>query len=201
MSKLLSLAHASEVLNLSVERVRQLVVAGDLPGEKLGNAWVVPTEAVLARQHFPRQGGRPLDARRAWQEISAAEVDLDRPGRYRRRADIVRCQMSRGDVEEIARHEEAKIGGAEAASEHGVDPGLPDLSDIYIARRVFDELHSMVAYVHDPTGGVRLRVVDDDAWEAIPAGEYVPGGAAALDLLDSGNPRHWIAARELVGGE
>lgn len=195
----MSLARASEVLNLSVERVRQLVVVGDLPGEKLGNAWVVPSEAVLARRHSPRQGGRPLDARRAWQEIAAAKVDLDRPGRYRRRADAVRCQMSRGDVEEIAGHDAAMTGGADAAAEYGVDPGSSDNADIYVARRVFDELHSMVAYVPDPAGRVRLRVVDDDAWDSIPAGEFVPKGAAALDLLDSGNPRHWIAARELVG--
>ncbi len=95
--------------------------------------------------------------------------------------------------------EAAMTGGAAAASEYGVDPGSSDNADIYVARRVFDELHSMVAYVLDPAGGVRLRVVDDDAWDVIPSGEFVPRGAAALDLLDSGNPRLWIAARQLVG--
>ena len=32
---------------MSSERVRQLVVAGDLPAQRLGNAWAVPMDDVL----------------------------------------------------------------------------------------------------------------------------------------------------------
>lgn len=61
---------------------------------------------------------------------------LGRPGRYQRRAEIVRCEMSQADLESLPR-----AVGAMAS-------------------------------------GVR--------------------GAIALDLLDSADPRHWIAAEELV---
>ena len=185
----MSLAHAAEELNRLVERVRQLVVAGDLPGEKLGNAWVVPSEAVpgASAASSPRVDGRSM--RVACLEISAAEVDLDRPGRYRRRADVVCCQMSRGDVDEVARHAAAMTGGAAAAAEYGVDPASSNHADIYVARRVFDELSSMVADVsrsirRGTTPGRRRR----DVWDLIPPGAFVPRCAAALDLLDSGNP-------------
>jgi hypothetical protein len=52
--------------------------------------------------------------------------------------------------------------------------------------------------VPDSLGRIRLRVVDDDAWGIISGGEFAPRGAVALDLLDSADPRHWIAAEGLV---
>src|SRR4051795_1842418 len=101
--ELLSLSDASRVLGVSIERVRQLVVAGDLPGQRFGNAWAVPRDALVARRHYSRRGGRPLNARHAWNELVASRVDLSRPGRYQRRAAVVRCEMSRADVDSLPR--------------------------------------------------------------------------------------------------
>ncbi len=100
-SNLVSLSDASSILGVSSERVRQLVVAGDLPAQRFGNAWAVPMDAVVARRHASRSGGRPLGAVRAWCEIVRDDVDLGRPGRYRSRADVVRCEMSHADVESL----------------------------------------------------------------------------------------------------
>jgi len=55
-----------------------------------------------------------------------------------------------------------------------------------------------MAVVPDPLGPLRLRVVDDDAWALIPLDKLAPRGAIALDLLDSSDPRHWIAAEALL---
>lgn len=197
-SELLSLSDASRLLGVSVERVRQLVVAGDLPGQRFGNAWAVPREALIARRHHAGPGGRPLNPVRAWRELLAGDVDLGRPGRYQRRAKVVRCEMSRADVDALS----AAIGALEGSVRAAIALGSPlvasDERNLYLSLRAFGELASEVPVVLDPLGPVRLRVVDDDAWALIPLGNLVPRGAIALDLLDSGDPRHWVAAEALL---
>ena len=197
-SDLLSLADASSILGVSSERVRQLVVAGDLPAQRFGNAWAVPMDAVVARRHSSRSGGRPLGAVRAWREIVDGDVDLGRPGRYQRRAEVVRCEMSQADLESLPGAVGALTSGVRAAIELGASLIPADDRDLYLSRRAFDQLDSLVAVVADSLGQTRLRVVDDDVWGIISRGEFAPRCAVALDLLDSADPRRWIAAEGLV---
>lgn len=197
-SELLSLSDASSLLGVSVERVRQLIVAGDLPGQRFGNAWAVPRGAVIARGHQTGRGGRPLGPARAWREILAGDVDLARPGRYQRRAKMVRCEMSRADVDALSGAVGALDGGVRAAIALGSPLVVSDERDLYLPRSAFTELDLHVAVVPDPLGPARLRVVDDDAWAIIPLDKLAPRGAIALDLLDSSDPRHWIAAEALL---
>lgn len=199
-SDLVSLADASNILGVSSERVRQLVVAGDLPAKRFGNAWAVPMEAVVARLHSSRSGGRPLSAVRAWREIVDGEVDLGRLGRYQRRAKVVRCEMSQADFESLPGAVGALMSGVRAAIAFGASLIAADDRDLYLSHSAFDQLDSLVAVVPNSLGLTRLRVVDDDAWEIIPGGALAPRGATALDLLDSADPRHWIAAEGLVAG-
>lgn len=197
-SDLVSLADASSILGVSSERVRQLVVAGDLPAQRFGNAWAVPMDAIVARRHSARSGGRPLGAVRAWRELVDGDIDLGRPGRYQRRAEVVRCEMGEADFESLPGAVGALMGGVHAAIEFGASLIAADDRDFYLSRSAFGQLDSLVAAVPDPLGQIRLRVVDDDAWGIISGGEFAPRGAVALDLLDSSDPRHWIAAEGLV---
>lgn len=197
--QLVSLADAATILGLSVERVRQLVVTGDLPGVRFGNAWAVPRQALLVRRHLPGSRGRPLGARRAWQEIVEGGVKLDRPGRYRNRALVVRCEMSRSDLSSLPGSVGAMHSGVQAAPEYGADVGAPDEErDLYLSRSGFERLPSLVALVRDPIGPIRLRVVADEVWKIVPSGLLAPRGAVALDLLEASDPRHWTAAEELL---
>ena len=93
-SDLVSLADASQLLGVSSERVRQLVVAGDLPGVRFGNAWAVPRGAVAARRQVSNRRGRPLGERRAWEAIASGGVDLSNVSRYRNRGVVERYSMS-----------------------------------------------------------------------------------------------------------
>jgi hypothetical protein len=197
-SDLVSLADASSILGVSSERVRQLVVAGDLPAQRFGNAWAVPMDALVARRHSSRPGGRPLGPLRAWREIVGGDVDLGRPGRYPRRGDVVRCEMSQADLESLPGAAGALKSGVRGAIEYGASLIASNDHDLYMCRSAFDQLDSLVAVVPNSLSPIRLRVVDDDAWGIISHGELAPRGAVALDLLDSADPRHWIAAEELV---
>ena len=197
-SDLLSLADASGLLGISNERVRQLVVSGQLPGRRFGNVWVVSRDAIDARRHSPGVRGRPLSPVRAWEEIVAGKVDIRRPGRYQRRAEVVRCEMSRADASALAGMSGALLGGVRAAVAYGELLSSGSSIDLYLARSAFDVLDARVAFVPDSVGRVALRVVDDDAWALIPNLGHAPRGAIALDLLESGDPRHWITAEHLA---
>jgi excisionase family DNA binding protein len=206
-SELLSLADASVLLGVSSERVRQLVVAGDLPGVRFGNAWAVPRDAIDARRHASNRKGRRLSARRAWESIADNDVDLSNVSRYGNRGDIRRYQMSSVDVAFVSKQQRAMVSGAFAAISYGEPLSAGARSDLYVSRSLHDELKSVVAAAPDQLGAVILRVVPDGLWSYVkglsseqtaPEHRVAPRAAVALDLMESGDPRHWMAAENLI---
>jgi hypothetical protein len=109
--------------------------------------------------------------------------------------------MSRADVIALPEMVGAKLGGVRAAIEFGEQLAADDNLDLYLPAESFDGLDEHVAFVADAAGRLALRVVDDEAWQLIPSGPLVPPAAVALDLLESGDPRHWISAEHLIDGD
>jgi len=204
---LVSLADASQLLGVSSERVRQLVAAGDLPGVRFGNAWAVPRDAVLARCHVGNRRGRPLGAKRVWGAIAGGEVDLVNVSRYRNRGAIHRYSMSVAEADHLLDGGHAVKSGVAAAIAHGELLSSDGAEiDLYVSNDLHESLESLVAAVEDPLGSVVLRVVPDDIWPQVrnaasESGDgqlIAPAAAVALDLMDSGDPRHWVAAEGLL---
>lgn len=186
---------------MSGERVRQLVMSGHLPGLRFGNVWVVPRDAIEARRHSPGVRGRPLSPQRAWEQIAAGHVDLQYAGRLQRRADLHRGDMSAADVESLVARVGALTSGVRAAIAYGELLADDGSADLYVPRSALRSLGSIVAFVPDPLGKVSLRVVEDDVWMAAERSSvdgHAASGAVALDLLESGDPRHWVAAEHLA---
>lgn len=203
----MSLEDAGLMLGISPERVRQLVVAGDLPGVRFGNAWAVPRARLLARSNQKNRRGRPLGVRRAWESIIANAVDLDDLGRFRNRGVVNRYEASRADVEQLYRQEGVIVSGVSAAIGYG--ELLSDAAQeaaLYVRSSVQDQLGGQVVLVQDPLGSLVVRVVADAAWELASQASksfddgrlYAHRAAVALDLMDSPEPRHWIAAQNLI---
>jgi len=207
-AQLVSLAEAGRLLGVSPERVRQLVVAGDLAGVRFGNAWAVPVDAVFARRQRASRRGRPLGPRRAWEEIVAGRVDLDDPGRYRARADPTRYDMTKGDTDHLVNGDGILVSGLAAARDYGQLVGASSGPvDLYLAEPTKDALSGVVAAGPNPLGSVVLRVVPAREWafldERLSAERrgrppLAPRAAVALDLMESGDPRHWTAAEALL---
>jgi excisionase family DNA binding protein len=61
--KALSVTEAAKVLGLSPQRVRAMLKAGALPGEKVGRSWILDPSISTVRRSGP---GRPLSAASAW---------------------------------------------------------------------------------------------------------------------------------------
>lgn len=55
----MDVAHASEILGVTVGRVHAMLRSGILTGHKEGNLWMVDVESVRDRANNPRPGGRP----------------------------------------------------------------------------------------------------------------------------------------------
>lgn len=208
MADLVSLSDASKLLGVSSERVRQLVAAGDVPGVRFGNAWAVPRDAVLARRHVGNRRGRPLGVKRVWEVIVWGEVDLVNVSRYRNRGAIHKYSMSVAEADHLLDSGGAVQSGVAAAIVHGELLSADGAEiDLYVSHELYESLESLVAAVEEPLGSVVLRVVPDDIWPQVldaasesAVGHLVaPAAAVALDLMDSGDPRHWVAAEHLLG--
>lgn len=115
--------------------------------------------------------------------------------------------MSAADVAHLVVELGAVQSGVAAAIAHGEllqaeGAGI----DLYVSRQLLNDSLSVVAAVEDPLGSIVLRVVSDGVWpdaESMSAKSddgwlVAPPAAAALDLMDSGDPRHWVAAENLV---
>ncbi len=206
-SDLVSLADASVLLGVSSERVRQLVIAGDLPGVRFGNAWAVPRDSVDARRQASNRRGRPLSARRVWEQIAVGEVDLSNVSRYRNRGEVHRYEMSASDLDYLAGHDGVLMSGVAAAGEFGelLQP-IGGEADLYVSVEIHEQLASLIAAVPDQLGSVALRVVPDDVWPQLcdlasnqdREVRFAPQAAVALDLMESGDARHWVAAENLL---
>lgn len=55
----MDVAHAAEILGVTVGRVHAMLKSGILNGHKEGNLWMVDVESVRNRANNPRPGGRP----------------------------------------------------------------------------------------------------------------------------------------------
>ena len=88
----LSVAEASQYLNVSPRRVRALLANGRLQGRQVAGRWLVSSDAVERRQEAAPPAGRPLSQASAWRVLAVlASADdalkrLSPPVRSRARA-------------------------------------------------------------------------------------------------------------------
>ena len=59
---MLTVNQAAQMLEVTPERVRNIIYAGVLPAEKFGNNWSIPTIAVEQRRTAKPKPGRPKKA-------------------------------------------------------------------------------------------------------------------------------------------
>lgn len=145
-----------------------------------------------------------------WQAIASGDVDLSNVSRFRNRGHVQRYSMSAADAAHLLSEFGAVESGVAGAVFHGqlLQPEGAEM-DLYVPQRVHEVLGSVVAAVKDPLGSVVLRVVSEEVWPDVESAAarsddgllFAPPAAVALDLMDSGDARHWIAAENLVAAD
>ena len=214
---MLSVPEAAAQLGVHPGRVRQLLVQGRLPGDKVGGRWLVSEAAIAGRLASHRPSGRPLSPRAAWGLLWAANGRAvpwlsdreERRARQRARSWPVEhwayaCQH-RAAVHGLYGHpsllsrlaDDGRLvrSGASVRSRH-VDLVALDAVEGYVRREDLDGLIDAYGLHRAARANVVLRVP--------PGGLFVfgdepdtPWPVIAVDLIDAGDDRSVRAAHEL----
>lgn len=212
-------ADAARSLGLSLQRVRALVAADELPGQKVAGRWFVDRSAVERRIRDPKLSGRPHSPAHAWGLIALAEGELptwlDASNRSRLRRllrehdlqDILPSLVRRGRRLELRAHAsdlprlEAEPDmvrtGVSAASEHNLEIVAPGVLEAYVPARRLSRLERRYRLKPSADANVILHVVDGP-WPFAPGQRIAPRLAAVLDLLDHDDERSRRAAQRAL---
>jgi hypothetical protein len=213
----ISAAVAAEALDVSLERVRQLIRDGRLDARQVSGRWLIEPDSVDRLAHEQRRAGRPWAAARAWGLLALAagrdvswlapaeirrlrEVLADRSvgdvaSQLRRRADRRPWYVHPGLIEDLLAEDGVVVGGARASGQ------LRDSGpiDVYLAGDVLDQL--VARYVPDQRAAepnLIARVVRGP-WPFAHGERVVWPEVAAVDLLErGGDDRARRVAHELL---
>jgi hypothetical protein len=200
----ISVAVAAGALDVSLERVRQLIQDGRLDARQVSGRWLINPESVDRLAHQQRHAGRPWAAARAWGLLALAagrDVSWLAPAEVRRLRDVladrnvgeVASQLRRradrrpwyvhpGMIEDFLAEDGVVVGGARASGQ------LRDSGpiDAYIAGDVLERL--VDRYVPDQGAAdpnVIARVVRGP-WPFAHGERVAWPEVAAVDLLERG---------------
>jgi excisionase family DNA binding protein len=215
----IGVAEVADELGVSPRRVRQMLAGGDLPGERVGRAWVIERGALeRARRNRP-EVGRPWRAGAAWGFLALAEgqpVDLspvdrvrirrrvaggieDNLGRLRVRADELGFYAHPSVLERLLQQPGVVRSGISAADEYPIDLVAQEAAEGYVRRSEVGNLIERFALDESSDRpNLILRVVDDDAWPFDAGQRVAPSVVVAVDLLEAQDERARRAGRDLL---
>jgi hypothetical protein len=224
----LSSADAAARLGTGSGRVRALVVAGLLPGDRIAGRWLIPAEAVEERLTAERAAVRPMAARVAWAaaaladghgapwlgqselsrlraRIRTAGTDVARWHAWllRRAEHVARLRVADADLPDLLADQRVVAGGATAARAYGIPLGTGGVAEVYVESA--DRLAALrreygLVAADRPSLVVRVAGGSWPADTATTRGglRVVPAVVVAADLLDAGDSRSRAAGRDLL---
>lgn len=215
---LMGAAEAADSLDVSPRRVRQMLEAGSLPGQRVGGSWVIRRADVerLRRQSV----GRPWSAKSAWAVLKLAAgrdqelSPVERSRARKRLADdglggLVAQLRARSGRHEMYAHpsvldrlvaEPGVVrGGVSALPEYDVDLIAGEEAEVYVcASKVSDLVDLYALDAETDRSNVVVRVVDDGDWPFGDDARVAPWSVVAVDLLDAHDERSQRAGLELI---
>lgn len=218
----LTVLQAARHLSVSVDAIYEYIARSELPASRMGNAWLIPRDAVELRLERGVAGGRRFTPAHAWGLLYlSAGIEpswLDRHARWRLRRylethslrDLRAKLVNRGRPQAYRAHPgmlarlrddpSLMLTGTTGASELRLGLiGGADRVDAYVDAGHLETLvrHHHLRPSRDPN--VTLRVVPSFGW-VWPSARVAPIPAIALDLLDDPEPRARQVGDELLGG-
>lgn len=214
-----STAHVAQRLRVNEARVRALIESGVLPGRKVANRWLVPSQALQSSSVTTRVSGRPFSHDNAWGllflasgrsarwlsliERSRLRARLRSPkfplaSRFRRRASVNYLRADERALRKIAADDQFVRSGVSAAEDHGIDLVAPGVVEGYLPKARLAKLsyeHALRA-VSENAANLIVRAVDG-RWP-FESERVAPEAVVAVDLIDSLDQRSRRAGSELL---
>jgi hypothetical protein len=213
---------AARQLGLHPSRVRALVAAGALPGEKVGGRWLLDPAGVAARARSKPHAGRPFAPHNAWalivlasggeapwvsgsvrwrlrRALSLEGLEALAP-RLSRRARAVRFRAHPGELSHLRSDARLVLGGASAAGPLKLPLAAAGELEGYVREGDVDGLVRDHALEPAALGeaNVILRSVPAAAWHFGPRDACAPVAAVALDLAEAPDSRSLRIGNQLL---
>lgn len=205
---------AAQRLAVSESRVRQLLIAGDLNGRRIGRAWLVDAHDVARLQGQQRRSGRPVGPKRAWaiidllsggsapwlsyserSQVRSYAAGLDEPnadgwrGILRGRSELRPVQAHPAAVARLGQFDHVLFAGPAEAVRRGFDliaAGEPR-PEIYMPVKEWG--HIALSLALQPSHDGNLVIHHPMLVWPFEGSDVVPDAAIAADLLHSAEPR------------
>jgi len=114
-----------------------------------------------------------------------------------------RFLITNADLACVRNQQRIAVSGVEGAIAHG-EPIAPvaEQVDLYLPESEMEQVRGLVALVADVLSPVIFRVVPEACWPMMSAQDRLaPPAAVALDLVERGDPREWLAAEALLADD
>ena len=218
--KVLGVREVADRLAVSPRRVRQMLEAGDLSGQRISGSWIVSARAVAVFEHSRRPAGRPWSASSAWAVLDVAGgggQELESLQRSRARArlrsvgldGLVDRLASRasprsffghpGMLDDLISDPDLVRSGVSALSEYPVGLVVGDEVEGYVRSSRIAALVSRFALDElSEHPNVVLRDVGDEFWPFDEDQVVAPKPVVAVDLLDAADSRSRRAGAALA---
>lgn len=216
---------AAQRLGVNESRVRQLLLAGDLVGRRLGRSWLVDSDDVARLEGQRRRAGRPMGPSRAWallnllgggsapwlsysarSQVRSYMARVDDPdadlwrAMLRGRNRVVRVQAHPAALQRLRVAEGVLPAGPDEAAQRGFDlVSLTEaVSEFYVEPEQWASFARRLA--------VRQANEQPNLIVRLPQGVWpfqdqheVQDSAIAADLLESAEPRAVTAGARRLG--
>lgn len=209
---LIPVGDAARQLGVNDARVRAMLAAGQLDGDKVGGRWLVRGESIRRRRREEHGRGRQLSPANAWALLFLASGDdapwlasADRSrllrllddrgleglrGRFHQRASERSFVAHPGVLRHLASDPQVALSGVSAASARGLGLSAGQEVDAYVPASALASLISKFALAEPDSGvpaNVKLRVVPEGIWPFKDV--LAPLAAVALDLAQDPDAR------------
>src|SRR5688500_14755102 len=142
----ISAQKAAEILGVSRTQISRLVSAGEIRGDRFGNALQIELDSVHRYQDLRPAPGRPLPPASAWNWLAdvALPKNVEELKRLavavRRRAERHEMRILPGSVDRLLGDPRVRISGAAAAVHHGAAVRDRPPHSVYVRASNFDQL-------------------------------------------------------------
>ncbi|HEY0889444.1 MAG TPA: helix-turn-helix domain-containing protein [Nocardioides sp.] len=205
---------AAQRLGVSESRIRQLLIAGDLNGRRIGRAWLVDADDIARLQGQQRRPGRPVGPKRAWaiidilsggsapwlsyserSQVRSYAARLDEPSAddwraiLRGRSELRPVQAHPAALARLDRFDHVLLAGSAEAVRRGFDlvaAGEPR-PEIYMPIKEWGHIARGLAL--RPSHDANLIIHHPMLVWPFEGRDAVPDATIAADLLHSAEPR------------